>query len=87
MWFLHVVQALRAETEGKTALIGFVGAPWTLAAYSVEGGHSKLCTIFKRMCLEDPALATTLLDKITDSLCVYASHQVRATNRQTDSEF
>ena len=77
-----------SRRHGPSAmLIGFVGAPWTLAAYSVEGGHSKLCTIFKRMCLEDPALATTLLDKITDSLCVYASHQVRATNRQTDSEF
>jgi uroporphyrinogen decarboxylase len=70
-------KTLRKETEGKTTLIGFMGAPWTLAAYAVEGGHSKLCTKFKRMCLEEPAVATQLLDKLTDSLCAYASHQVR----------
>ena len=57
-------------------MIGFIGAPWTLAAYAVEGGHSKLCTRFKRMCLEQPHLAHALLEKLTDSLCVYASHQV-----------
>jgi uroporphyrinogen decarboxylase len=71
------LQTLRKETAGKTSLIGFIGAPWTLAAYAVEGGHSKLCTRFKRMCLEEPALARTLLDKLTTSLCAYASHQVK----------
>lgn len=71
-----LAQTLRGETEGKTTLIGFIGAPWTLGAYSVEGGHSKLCTKFKRMCLEEPALASGLLDKLTDSLCAYASYQV-----------
>ena len=71
-----ILTSLRKETEGKTSLIGFIGAPWTLAAYSVEGGHSKLCPNFKRMCLEDPALAHTFLGKYTDSLCVYASHQI-----------
>eukprot|EP00598_Pedospumella_elongata_P013232 CAMPEP_0185000208 /NCGR_PEP_ID=MMETSP1098-20130426/67570_1 /TAXON_ID=89044 /ORGANISM="Spumella elongata, Strain CCAP 955/1" /LENGTH=363 /DNA_ID=CAMNT_0027527347 /DNA_START=112 /DNA_END=1203 /DNA_ORIENTATION=+ len=72
------LKALRKETEGRTALIGFIGAPWTLAAYSVEGGHSKLCTKFKRMCLEDPALATLLLEKLADSLCTYASYQIES---------
>ncbi len=52
------------------------GAPWTLAAYSVEGGHSKLATKIKTLCLENPALAHALLDKFTRSLCVYASFQV-----------
>lgn len=31
-----ILKSLRKETEGKTSLIGFIGAPWTLAAYSVE---------------------------------------------------
>lgn len=74
---VYTTQTLRRETEGKTSLIGFIGAPWTLGAYSVEGGHSKLCTKFKRMCLEEPAMARTLLDTLTDSLCTYASYQVR----------
>lgn len=72
----EILGSLRAETEGKTSLIGFIGAPWTLAAYSVEGGHSKLCAKMKNMCLEDPILAHAMLQKYADSLCVYASHQI-----------
>jgi len=71
-----ILSSLRKETEGKTSLIGFIGAPRTLAAYSVEGGHSKLCQNFKRMCLEQPALAHEFLSKYADSLCLYASHQI-----------
>jgi len=71
-----ILTSLRKETEGKTSLIGFIGAPWTLAAYSVEGGHSKLCQNFKRMCLEEPGMAHAFLNKYTESLCLYASHQI-----------
>jgi uroporphyrinogen decarboxylase len=73
-----ILQGLRKETEGKTTLIGFIGAPWTLVAYSVEGGHSKLCSKMKRLCNEDPELAHALLSKYADSLCVYASHQIES---------
>ncbi len=71
-----ILNALRKETEGKTSLIGFIGAPWTLVAYSVEGGHSKLCPTIKKMCLENPTLAHAMLRKYTDALCVYASFQI-----------
>jgi uroporphyrinogen decarboxylase len=70
-------QQLRQETEGKTTLIGFVGAPWTLAAYMVEGRHSKLCTHTKRLCLENPADAHKLLTTVAKSVANYALHQVR----------
>lgn len=65
------------QTPESVALIGFIGAPWTLAAYSVEGGHSKLCKKMKKLCTEDPVLAHRLLQKYTDALCIYASYQVR----------
>ncbi len=71
-----IIKSLRSEVEGKAALIGFIGAPWTLAAYSVEGGHSKLCKHIKGLCLEQPALARSLLDKYTEALCTYASYQI-----------
>lgn len=74
----EILSSLRRETEGKTSLIGFIGAPWTLAAYSVEGGHSKLCATFKRMCLEEPTMAHLFLSKYADSLCQYASHQIES---------
>lgn len=70
------LRSLSQETKGKTSLIGFIGAPWTLAAYSVEGGHSKLCAKMKTLCLEEPALAHKLLSKYTEALCLYASHQI-----------
>ena len=72
-----LIQFLSKEVRGKTTLIGFIGAPWTLGGYAVEGGHSKLAAYFKRMCLEDAALAHSLLNTLTSSLCVYASHQVQ----------
>ncbi len=59
-------------------MIGFIGAPWTLAAYSIEGGHSKLCKKMKGFCYEEPAMMHKLLDKYTDSLCIYAAHQVES---------
>eukprot|EP01041_Mallomonas_annulata_P000243 gene243-448_t len=71
-----ILKSLRKETEGKTSLIGFIGAPFTVAAYSVEGGHSKLCTRMKRLCLEEPAMAAILLDKYADALAEYASYQI-----------
>eukprot|EP00960_Hanusia_phi_P013356 390990-Hanusia_phi.AAC.1 len=39
----EILQSLRKETEGKTTLLGFVGSPFTLAAYSVEGKANKNC--------------------------------------------
>ena len=69
-------QKLKYEINGKTTLIGFVGAPWTLAAYMVEGRHSKLCVHMKRLCLEQPELAQKLLSTISKSIAQYALHQV-----------
>lgn len=64
-------------------MIGFIGAPWTLAAYSVEGGHSKLCKNMKGLCLEQPELAHRLLDKYTESLISYSDYQVGEFNFET----
>lgn len=71
-----ILKSLRKETEGKTSLIGFIGAPWTLAAYSVEGGHSKLCKTIKSMCYDNPTLAHKLLRSYTEALKVYSDYQV-----------
>lgn len=73
-----ILKNLRKETDGKTTLIGFVGAPFTLCAYSVEGGHSKLCPNMKQMCYENPKMAKDMLNKYTDMLCTYASYQIES---------
>lgn len=70
-------QALRMETEGKTTLIGFVGAPWTLAAYSIEGGSSKHALHTKKMMMEEPAMFHSLMTKLANSIGDYACYQVQ----------
>mmetsp|Transcript_18544 Transcript_18544/g.49841 ORF Transcript_18544/g.49841 Transcript_18544/m.49841 type:complete len:269 (+) Transcript_18544:1-807(+) len=74
----EILSSLRQETEGKCTLLGFVGAPWTLAAYSAEGGASKNCEVTKRMMYEAPEVLEGLLEIVTDSIIEYASYQARS---------
>lgn len=50
----EILRTLRHETEGKCTLLGFVGAPWTLAAYSIEGSATKNCQTTKQMMCARP---------------------------------
>jgi len=38
-----ILRALRSEVDGAAAVIGFVGTPWTLAAYAMEGSADRHC--------------------------------------------
>ncbi|CAM9305298.1 unnamed protein product [Choristocarpus tenellus] len=72
----QTLKALRQETEGKATLLGFVGAPWTLAAYSMEGGSSKHALHTKEMMMNDPTLFHALMAKMAQSVGDYACYQV-----------
>ena len=37
----EILRTLRNEVEGQSTVLGFIGAPWTLAAYAVEGKADK----------------------------------------------
>ncbi|KAH8054161.1 uroporphyrinogen decarboxylase [Aureococcus anophagefferens] len=67
---------LRKETEGKTSLVGFVGAPWTLCAYATEGGASRHALKIKALMHDEPALAHAALDAMADAVAAYAIHQI-----------
>ncbi|CAB9500283.1 Uroporphyrinogen decarboxylase [Seminavis robusta] len=66
--------------EMNTSLIGFVGAPFTLASYTIEGKSSKNCLETKKMLMEDDRgdnkAATKFLDKIANMIGMYACHQI-----------
>jgi len=71
------VGLLTAELGG-TPLIGFGGAPFTLASYLIEGGPSKGHERTKAMMYGDPALFTALLDRIADITIAFLTTQIDA---------
>jgi uroporphyrinogen decarboxylase len=59
-------------------LIGFTGAPFTLASYLIEGGPSKNYLHTKRLMVSDRAFWNTLMDKLSDMIVMYLKAQVEA---------
>jgi uroporphyrinogen decarboxylase len=74
----ETIRILRRALEGRVPLIGFGGAPLTLAAYMVEGKGSKSFDRLKRLLYGDPASAHALLEKTTAVMERYLAAQVRA---------
>lgn len=62
---LDTVHLVREQLASDKALIGFVGAPFTMACYLVEGRSSKAWDRTRRMLHEDPALFDALLERLT----------------------
>ena len=58
----EVLGRLRESVGNKAAVLGFVGAPWTLAAYVVEGKSSKNYAVIKAMAFQQPDLLHLLIN-------------------------
>lgn len=76
----YVTQAVRMlVTElGATPLIGFAGAPFTLATYLVEGGPSRTHEMTKAMMYDAPQLWAALLDRLADIAAAFLIVQIKA---------
>ena len=79
----YVMSTLRVlqeelESDQDVALIGFGGAPWTLASYMIEGGTSKQYRYIKSLMYDDPALLHKLLGKISQTMVAYLNAQIQA---------
>jgi uroporphyrinogen decarboxylase len=77
---MSVLDGLKRELTvyPDVALIGFAGAPWTLASYMVEGGVSRNYTEIKKMMLDEPLLLHDLLDRIARTVILYLNAQIEA---------
>ncbi len=75
---LETIRQLRRELEGRVPLIGFGGAPFTLACYMVEGKGSKDFVSIKKMMYSAPEIYAALMDKVSTALIAYLKAQIAA---------
>ncbi len=72
------VALIRARLPAETALIGFAGAPWTLACYMVEGQGSKDFARTRLLAAREPALFEQLIGILERAIVAYLERQIAA---------
>lgn len=75
---LETIGLVRAELDGKTPLIGFAGAPFTLASYLIEGGASRHYLETKRIMYGAPEAWDILMGKFAAVVSAYLNAQIAA---------
>jgi uroporphyrinogen decarboxylase len=75
---LETVSRLRRELPPETALIGFAGAPWTVASYMVEGGSSRDFANLKKLAYGNPDALQGIMDRLVETTTAYLIAQVEA---------
>jgi uroporphyrinogen decarboxylase len=74
----ETVEQVRTALGSQTALIGFAGAPWTVATYMVEGGGSRDFKRVKSWAYRDPNGFDALFDVLVDGTVQYLTGQIEA---------
>jgi uroporphyrinogen decarboxylase len=75
---MEIVKILRRELENKVPLIGFAGAPFTLASYAIEGHGTRDYENCKALMWSDPEAWDLLLTKFSDTTIAYLKAQIDA---------
>jgi len=76
---LDAIRLVKRELAGRSiALIGFAGAPFTLASYAIEGGTSRAFTTTKRLMYSEPAAWKRLMTKLATLQIDYLKEQAAA---------
>jgi uroporphyrinogen decarboxylase len=75
---IDAVRQIRRELKDRIPLIGFAGAPYTLATYMVEGETSRNFHQVKRWMYQSPGWLHALLEKLTETVSLYLRSQVEA---------
>ena len=74
----QTLRYLRSEVGQRAAVLGFAGAPWTVASYLIEGGGSKSYPAIKEMMFRDPRTLKRLLDLLADVAADVLSYQIES---------
>ncbi len=72
------IKLVRSSLNPDKALIGFAGAPFTVASYAIEGGGSKNYINTKSLMYRDPGLWNSLMMKLTNATASYLNYQIKA---------
>jgi uroporphyrinogen decarboxylase len=75
---MEAIKMTKEKLTNRVPLIGFSGAPWTLACYMVEGKGSKSFDVIKSFIYNEPEAANELLQKLADSVVDYLNAKIRA---------
>ncbi|MBI5236804.1 MAG: uroporphyrinogen decarboxylase [Deltaproteobacteria bacterium] len=77
-FLLQAIRLVKKELNGKAPLIGFSGAPFTIASYIIEGEGSRTYIHTKELMYKEPEAWRLLMDRITESLSLYLNAQIDA---------
>ncbi len=74
----EAIRQARRALNGRVPLIGFAGAPFTLASYAIEGGSSRNYLLTKQMMYSEPKIWHQLMDKFARVITGYLRRQIKA---------
>lgn len=77
-YLMEAIKTVLRELNGQVPLIGFSGAPFTLASYIIEGGGSRNYENTKAMMYKEPQSWHMLMEKLTDMVVIYLDAQIKA---------
>ncbi|GAP63679.1 uroporphyrinogen decarboxylase [Ardenticatena maritima] len=75
---IEAIRLCRRELDGRVPLIGFSGAPFTLASYAIEGGSSRHYRLTKTFMYAQPQAWHSLMDKLAQVIGAYLQAQAAA---------
>jgi len=74
----EALRNLRREVGGSATVLGFIGLPYTIATYMVEGGSSKDFKEIKALGYMQPNVLHAMLDRLAENLATYAIYQIES---------
>lgn len=73
----ETIDEIKKRVAGEVPVLGFAGAPWTLASYMIEGGGSKDFSQIKKMMYQNRESMHELLEKLSVTISEYLKHKIK----------